>query len=228
LSETLVIPARFNGPPDSGHGGYSCGSIATLVDAPVVEVTLRVPPPLERPLAVSRADGGVEVRDGETLVAEGRPAELELEVPEPVTLEQAIAGNVEGHRRWELAHPFPTCIVCGPEREKTDGSELYAANWTPAPWLAGGDGRVRPEAVWAALDCPSSFPVANEGGDPPIVLARLTASLEGAVLAGLPHILVSWPLAIDGRKRRAGVALFTADGRLMARARALWIELQRP
>ena len=35
-----VIAPRFNGPPASGHGGYSAGCAAVLVDAPVVEATL--------------------------------------------------------------------------------------------------------------------------------------------------------------------------------------------
>lgn len=27
----VTIPARFNGPPDSGQGGYACGLLAGLV-----------------------------------------------------------------------------------------------------------------------------------------------------------------------------------------------------
>src|SRR5918996_2619259 len=45
----VMIPARFNGPPATANGGYTCGLVARLlgVDA---EVTLRRPPPLDRPL----------------------------------------------------------------------------------------------------------------------------------------------------------------------------------
>ena len=233
---TITIPARFNGPPTTGHGGYSCGAVAALLGAGPAEVSLRSPPPLERPLALERSAERVVVRDGDTLVAEGCPAELELEPPPAVSLEQAREANRRGLEWVGPAHPFPTCVVCGPERERGDGyrvfagpveeRELFAADWTPDESLAGGDRLVRPECVWAALDCPSSSPAANWGAGPPIVLARLTASLEGPVEAGRPDVVSSWPIELDGRKRHTGVALFTADGQLLARARALWIELR--
>jgi hypothetical protein len=235
VGETILIPRRFNGPPDSGHGGYSCGVVAALLGG-VVGVTLRSPPPLERSLAVERNDGGLTVSDGDALVSEARPAGLSLDVPDPVSMEQAAEGNRRGHAGWAGVHPFPTCLVCGPERDGSDGfgviagpiegEEVHAADWTPAGWLAGDGGAVRPEFVWAALDCPSSTPAANDGGAPPIVLARLTASLEAPVRAGEPHALVAWPLELDGRKRHTGVALFDSGGSLLARARALWIELK--
>jgi hypothetical protein len=235
VSETVVIPGRFNGPPDTGHGGYTCGVVAALVGG-VAEVTLRSPPPLDRPLEVERADGAATVRHGHTVVAEARPAALSLDTPAAVSIEEAAEGNRRGHARMEGVHPFPTCLVCGPQRETSDGfgviagpldhEGVYAADWTPADWLAGDDGLVRPELVWAALDCPSSSPAANASGDPPVVLARLAASLESPVRAGEPHALVSWPLELDGRKRQTGVALFDADGGMLARAQALWIELR--
>jgi hypothetical protein len=235
MSGAIIIPRRLNGPPDSGHGGYSCGRVAAFLDG-VVEVSLRSPPPLERPLRVDRDDGHVSAHDGDRLVAEGRQAGLDLDVPDPVSIQRAEEGNREGHRRTAGVHPFPTCLVCGPERDGSDGFGViagpvgdgrFAADWTPADWIADERGLVRPEFVWAALDCPSSFPVANESGDPPCVLARLTASLERPVEAGRPHAIVSWPLEVDGRKRHSGVALFDAGGELLARARALWIELRR-
>jgi hypothetical protein len=58
------------------------------------------------------------------------------------------------------------------------------------------------------------------------VLARLHARVERPVRAGEPHALLAWPLGVDGRKRHAGSALFDAEGRLLAAARALWIELR--
>ena len=38
MSDALTIPAFFNGPPASGNGGYTCGRVAQLVGAEVVEV----------------------------------------------------------------------------------------------------------------------------------------------------------------------------------------------
>jgi hypothetical protein len=37
---------------------------------------------------------------------------------------------------------------------------------------------------------------------------------------------MAWRIALDGRKRHAGSALFTARGELLASARAVWIELK--
>ena len=83
MAEQLVIARRFNGPPDSAQGGYACGLVSERIDASVATISLRRPPPLERPLEVCRRDGGAALLDGEQLVAEGAASELELEVPEP-------------------------------------------------------------------------------------------------------------------------------------------------
>jgi hypothetical protein len=97
---TLRIPERFMGPPGSAQGGYTCGLVAGVLGGDTAEVSLRSPPPLERELSVSDGgSGGIVVRDGETLVAEGRPAELDLEVPEPVAVEDAAAASAAGELR---------------------------------------------------------------------------------------------------------------------------------
>lgn len=233
----VSVPRRFNGPPDSANGGYTCGLVADLVDADVVQVSLRSPPPLETELEVERADGLVKLLHGETVVAHGQPADLTLDPPAAVDYEAAERASRDGFDRWSGSHPFPTCVICGPERGPGDGyrvfpgrlgdSDLFAATWTPDPWLAGDDGLVRRECVWGGLDCPTSAPVANFGQGPPVVLAQLTALIERPVHAERPHVMVSWPIEIDGRKRHAGVALFDRDGELLASARALWIQLRR-
>ena len=233
-----MIPARFNGPPGSANGGYTCGVLASLLGADVAQVSLRTPPPIGRPLAVSHEDGRVELHDDDgTLVAEGEASELLLDVPDPVDPETAAAASAAGLETWAAAHPFPTCVICGPERAAGDGYRIfpgavegregvYAAPWTPDESLAGEDGHVRPECLWGALDCPTSAPVANFGEGPPVVLARLTARIGCAVRVGERHSLVSWPLEIDGRKRHGGCALFDEGGRLLCASRALWIELR--
>jgi len=235
-AETIRIPARFNGPPGSGNGGYSCGLLAGLLGAEVAEVSLRSPPPLERPLAVRREGATVRVLDGEMLVAEAAPAELVLDIPGAVSTKEAEEAARAGYERWAGKHPFPTCVVCGPRREDGDGYRIfpgplgdgrYAAGWIPEPSLADEGGRVRPECTWAALDCPTSAPVVNFGEGPPAMLARLSADLRGPVAVGRPHAIVSWPVAVDGRKRQAGAALFDERGALLAASRALWIELRR-
>lgn len=231
---TIRIPSRFNGPPASGHGGWSSGAVAELVDG-VAAVSLLAPPPLDTDLQVRRLDdGSVEVLDGETLVARGEPADVVSEPPGPVTPQEAAAVTLDpdDFAAW---HPFPTCFGCGPLRD--DGLRLFAGplgdgrfatDWTPAAEFAGADGLIPEIVVWAAMDCPSSAPVSDvpAEGASPIVLARLCIDLEAPVRAGEPHAIVSRCVRRDGRKRRTALALYDAGGQRLARGEALWIALR--
>jgi hypothetical protein len=236
VTDTLTIPAWFNGPPTSGNGGYTCGRVAGLVGAEVTEVSLRSPPPLDTPLEVVRDGDRVMVHDGDTLVAEGAPSDLLVDVPDPVPASEVAAAQAEGREHWAKGHPFPTCVVCGPAREDGFGivpsalpgrDGLFGASWTPDGSSDDGDGCVRPEFVWAALDCPTSAPVANFGEGPPMVLASLTARLGCPLRVGEQHTILSWALGEDGRKRWAAAALYDSDGILTSASRALWIELRK-
>lgn len=236
MPEAITIPDRFNGPPKSANGGYTCGLVAGLVGTEEVTVSLRLPPPVGEPLQVGRDGDRVELRQGDALVAEGAPAELLLDVPEPITPDEATAASEAGSEKWCSVHPFPTCFACGPERAPGDGLRLFpgelrdgmfAADWTPDESVDDGSGQVRPECVWAALDCPTSAPVANFATGPPMVLARLTARLGCSVIVGERHAIVSWPLASNGRKHHAACALYDSAGRLLCASQALWIELRQ-
>jgi hypothetical protein len=241
MAESVTIERRFNGPPDSGNGGYTCGCVARAFDGPA-EVTLRVPPPIERELALERDGDRAVLVDRGTVVAEGAPASRRPagDPPAPVSHDEAVEA-VGGSTFLGDRHPFPTCFVCGPARDEGDGmrifparvrgDELFAAPWTPDASVAGNGGdAVAREVVWAALDCPTSAPLWNEdsveGELKPIVLARLAVDIEAPVRVGEPHVVTSWPIEFDGRKRHAGAALFTGGGHLLASARALWIELK--
>lgn len=233
MSESVTIPARFNGPLDSGNGGYSAGALAAFLDG-AVEVSLRRPVPLDTALGVSREnDGGVLALDGENLVAEARPVpDFELDVPEPVGVEAARAATA-GYR-GTTDGPFGNCFVCSRTREDTlgvhagpvEGRELVATPWTPPRWADDGSGAVRPEIVWAVLDCPTYFAayVNHPEPLPPAVMARFTGRLDAPVPVGEEHVVIAWPLEADGRKHHAGVAVVSADGEVLARARALLIE----
>ncbi|MGH3104152.1 MAG: hypothetical protein ACRDN6_08680, partial [Gaiellaceae bacterium] len=194
------------------------------------EVTLRRPPPLGRPLAVERRDGRVELLDGTELVAEGIGAAVELEVPAPVSVADAERAS-ESFPGFER-HAFPTCFVCGPEREPGQGlrifagpvagREVVAAPWTPAADLADEDELVRAEYVWASLDCPGAIAVGwPDRGD--TVLGRLAARVDRVPRAGERCVVVGWQLGEEGRKLWAGTALFGDGGDLLALGRATWI-----
>ena len=229
LPETVVIPERFNGPPQSGHGGYSCFMAAQYVDG-AAEVSLRAPPPLARELTVERDDGAVRLLDGETLVAEARPAEIDVGDPPPVTPDEARAASRGSMFRDPERHPFPTCFACGPLRDPGDGLRIFVGQvrdcifadvWTPA----GDD----PELYWAALDCPTSAPAFAEGrGEQfgPFVLAQLAVRVDAPLRPGEEHVVVSWHLGGKEHKQRTAAALVGPGGETVAVARALWIGLR--
>src|SRR5690606_8970580 len=85
-------------------------------------------------------------------------------------------------------HPFPGCFVCGTKREPGDGLRIFAgptgrdglvaAPWIPDTGLAGEDGNVRPEFLWAVLDCPGAFSFEPAAGNA-CVLGEMAASLTG-------------------------------------------------
>jgi hypothetical protein len=183
-------------------------------------VTLRLPPPLESPLRVERDGERVQVFDGDALVAEARPAQLDLELPEPVTF--AEASRLAAARPPDPDHPFPGCFVCGPEREEGDALCLRpaaaAAGLVVAPWRPAAGA---PELVWAALDCPGAYAVNPNFARGASVLGRLTARLLALPAPGDECVVVAWPLGGEGRRLHAGTALFRA-GVPLAYARAVW------
>jgi hypothetical protein len=232
--DAVTIDARFCGPPGSANGGYTCGRVAAALGDGPAEVTLRVPPPLDRPLALEARDDRVVLLDGDVLVAEGRRADApDVEPPAPIGADEAR--RAAARHPWEDTHPYPTCFVCGTGRATGDGLRIFcgptddgarfAAPWTPPAELAGPDGAVAPEFVWAALDCPSGIATVGWDDVQRILLGRLTAELRAPVAAGAEHVLQAWTLARDGRKLHTASALYDADGRVLACARAVWIEL---
>jgi len=216
----LVFPHRYRGPLTSANGGYACGRLAEYVDADEVEVTLRLPPPLDRPLAVEREDGRVLLLDGDALVAEARPAPVEVERPVPVSVEDAEAARERHVRDW--SPDFGECYVCG---LREDGLEIRVGLVAGREPLHAAPVALReagPEFVWAAVDCPGAYAVGAEGrGD--IVLGRMTARVDRVPGVGEECIAIAWPLGEDGRKLYAGTALLTPSGELLALARQTWI-----
>src|SRR5262245_53681051 len=153
----MTIAPRFNGPPDSGHGGYVAGRVAELLDGPT-RVRLHRPPPLGRALAVRRDGEGVALLDGETVVATGAPATVDVTLPGTVSFREAeiAARDYPGLRE----HLFSRCFACGPARVAGDGLRIFsgpvagrgfvAAPWVPDASLMDDLGTVRPEFLWAA------------------------------------------------------------------------------
>ena len=239
-STDLCIPARFCGPPRSGNGGYTAGSLADLLPderrSPTVEVTLLRPPPLEVPLAVAREDAGVRLDAAQgTLVARATTLGTELAPVEAVA--PGLAADASARFPGLVSHPFPTCFSCGPDRAEGDGLRIFpgpvaedrvAAVWAPSADLAEssdlldrGVQRVGSGVTWAALDCVGGW--AGDMADRMMVLGRMTAQVDAYPVVGEPHVVVGAARGREGRKTFTASTLYDSDGRIVARAAHVWI-----
>jgi hypothetical protein len=228
----IVISSRFCGPPKSGNGGYVCGRLAAAIGG-AASVRLMAPPPLETELRIERSNGWAKLLHGSSVIAEAKPAAVDLAPPRVPTYAQAesAARNYLGFAR----HPFPRCFVCGPERGAGDGLRIFpgslatdglvAAPWTPARSLANGSDAIGREFLWAALDCTSGFAVLPIREGKAIVLGELSARIDGEVVPGDPCVVVGWPLRVEGRKRYSAAAVLRDTGDLLAVGCATWIEV---
>lgn len=232
MTESFVIARRFRGPENSGNGGYTAGMVARFVGGDA-EVTLRRPPPLDRPLVVTRLDGQVLVHDGADLIAEGAPIRLDLAVPDPPTPEEAT----EASRSYAgfTRHFFPGCFACGPDRDPGDGLRLFPG-WVPGRDLVAALGRADPslpaeggflttEIVWSFLDCPGAWAMARDQEERPVVLGRMAARLLNPIPLGTDLLAIGWPLGREGRKLFSGTAVYRPDGTLYGIGRQTWIVL---
>ncbi len=241
-TSTLVIPARFSGPPASGNGGWVAGTLAGfLPDAAAVTVRLSSPPPLDVPLDVVPDDGpggsgGVRLERAGRVVAAATPAGPSAAAPyEPpdafVSFEdaEAAAACYPG----AADHPFPSCFVCSPARRSGDGLRLTpgrppggpagttATPWVPDASLDAGDGLVAAAAVWAALDCPGGWAVDIAGR--PMVLGTVTATVLRRPLVGERCVVTGTARDEVGRKAFTTTTLWSADGERLAGAAAVWV-----
>lgn len=232
--KTLTVARRFQGPDGSSNGGYFAGLVSSLVYAKAPHATavkLLQPPPLDAEMdIVELPEGKVEIRHGERLVGSAQPAKLELTVPSPPGYLEVI----DASRSYAgfTAHRFPNCFVCGPQRARGDGMRVFAgpiplrdvvaAPWVPDASLDRGDGKVRPEFMSAALDCPGYFAVVSD--DRMFLLGQLTSRVDRLVHVGESCSIIGWSLGGSGRKFEAGTAIFDGDGELCGRAHAVWIE----
>ena len=228
--DAVTIPSRFKGPPNSANGGYACGLMARRIEGDVA-ASLKIPPPLDTPIALTESEGAVEMHLGARLVGRAQPAQLDLEVPtrpEPLRL----GGDpVDAPGRPVKFAPFSTCFVCGKDREHPDGlcihpqqvegrEAMVAARWRLHEGLGDEHGFVAPEYLWAALDCPGYFACAPGEA---ALLARLTVSIRASLGSADEALVLGWDLSRAGRKRRCGTAIFAPDGALVAKAEGLWV-----
>ena len=235
--DQLIIDPRYNGPKTSGNGGWVAGSLARLLGAGSVSVSLRAPAPLALPLSVRRRDDGtVTLENDGTLIAEAGLAPLELDVPKaPDPSEAEAAGALALKVSAQRPNvPYAHCFGCGfaradglrivPGPVGSDG--IVAANWT-APLLPNAGEQLSVEATWVALDCSAGFAWMNRlAAGTAIITARMTAVIDQPLLVGQRYTVIGWPIAQEGRKLHAGTAIFDAAGKVQASSRQLWLVLR--
>src|SRR2546430_12044945 len=102
--DSIFIARRFCGPPDSGNGGYTCGLVAQAMHVPA-DVTIRRPIPMEKELSVHEVGDGVQLKNGEELIAEGAPLLWSAHPPkEQITFAEAEASTAASPAFHD--HPF--------------------------------------------------------------------------------------------------------------------------
>ncbi len=230
----VVVATQFRGPPNSGNGGYVCGLLAAPLGG-VVTAVLRAPVPLDTPMRLTVGDDVARLAGlAGDLIGEARRGDASelLQPPAPPTPEAATAASA---RFIGLARTFhPVCFTCGDKLEEGFGCRVFAgqlegaeagfvaATWTPHANFVARDGLIRPEVVWAALDCPGSvaWAVQQGGGG---LLGTMTCEVARRPAPGETCIVTAWPIERSGRKMISGTALFTAAGERLARSRQVWI-----
>jgi acyl-coenzyme A thioesterase PaaI-like protein len=229
---TLLVPARFAGPPGVANGGWLAGLLADAAGNPLAAtVTLRKPTPIDTPLGLEIRDGTATLTATDVVYAEATAALPRIDARAAVAWEvaEAAAATYVGLVR----HPFPGCVVCGTRRDPAEAlclrpgrlePDVVVAPWVPAAWTAGAgrtDGTVRPAAVWAALDCPSAWAIDDEGRA--VVLGRISAHIDRLPAVGERHVVVGWVRErVSRRIAHCGSAVYDERGELLAVAATTW------
>jgi hypothetical protein len=225
---SIIVDERYEGPPAIANGGYVCGLLAEGLPGPV-EVRLHAPVPVGRSVVLGSEDHTVTLSDGSRLLATGRVRPAPAAPPDSVGFEAAVVAAASQGMIQD--HPFPNCFVCGPQRAANDGLRLIpapvpgrrvmATPWLPHESLVGPDGTIPERVVWAALDCPSYWPIAERGEV--AVLGTLAGQVVRSVAPGGRYVVVAWARERQGRKLLSGAAVYDETGEAVGVAEATWI-----
>jgi len=235
--QEITIGRHFEGPTDLTLGGYISGIMAVHLDSDTVEVTMRKPTFMERPLILDTGTANrVFLYDGDTLLNEARPAELDFEIPEPITLEQARKAS-----RRDTVAAFPNCFGCGSARSEDDGLHLrsgpvegrnmVAVDWTPRAAAVGAkEGEPVPETmVLTAMECPIAKAMELEAMRKPgevAVLGRMTTKVKALPKVGEHCFFMGWPVERAGRRIEMAGTLNNAKGDVLVMCRLTFVVLR--
>jgi hypothetical protein len=233
--QTITVGPWFQGPTDSGQGGWTAHRLASAIDEPVT-VAIKRPIPLEVDLTMTPVDNGwhlVDPNEPDQPVLVATPWTPDYADTEPVSLADAA----DARTRFPLHddHPVPVCFSCGanPDSMQVHSGPLaggrWATDWTVPEWAVDADGVVDEGALWAAIDCAQAWYAGNAGGRRHAVTVQLAVEVLAPLEAGATYALVAWngtyPESWDGRKRGAGGAVFANDGTCVARSSSFWIAI---
>ncbi len=248
MNESIIVPARFRGPPESGNGGYVAGLLAERFSEPrspsedsAIEVTLRAPTPLDQAMTLLQPnEDSLQLILGETLIAEARRTTLAQTIPTPPGFSAALAAQEDSPSFLEHANPLlptrrgfhPICFCCGADVDAEEGLHVYAAPvdgfdgvaaaWQPSPVFADSDGLLPTHILWAALDCPGQVAYLASGIRTGL-LGRMTGRILKAVPVEQELTVIGWCIEVERVKHFAGTALFDATGDLCGYSRQVWI-----
>jgi acyl-coenzyme A thioesterase PaaI-like protein len=230
MTSSLIVAQRFNGPPQSAHGGYICGLIAAATGANV-RVRLYRPPPLATEFEISeRPPDEWRVTYGKDTIATATRTSVRVQVPAPPNYLQAMDASL--HFPGLKKEVFSDCFVCGEHRKRGDGLRVfpghvpggivYASPWLPSADLADDNGKIKPEFIWSVLDCPGYY--ASFTDLRPALLGEFTVHIDRSVHVDEACVVIGWPILVEGRKHKVGTALFDEDGERCALGIATWVE----
>jgi hypothetical protein len=231
--EQVIIGDRYNGPPNSGNGGYVAGILAQYVSASAVQIRLFSPPPLNMVLDIIKEDVKVALYHDTKLIAEGISSSLELDVPYiPTQLDaKDCALRYPGFER----HAFPRCYVCGPDRAIHDGLRLFTGisldkTYVAAPFytfdeLYDDHDELKIDQIYAALDCPGAYAISQIDEEKVMVLGQITVEVIQPIKREEELVVVGWYLGKERKKNYSGTAIITTKGIVKAKAKATWIEI---
>ena len=223
----VVFDERFQGPFSMIHGGYVSGAMAMHLNSDTVEVTMRNPTPAGRPLVVDiGTPDRVFLYDKDTLLIEARPTELDLDMPEPITIDEARKASLRHVTEWSL----PNCFGCGTARSEDDGLHLragpvkgrnmVAVDWLPRAATVGSDENCKvPEPiVWAAMECTVIQAMKNSDLKKPeelVILGRMTGNVQELPKVGRQYFIMGWPIGREGRRITVAGSMHDEAGDLL-------------
>jgi len=232
---SITIPARFEGPPGTGQGGYTAARAIDEIGG-AATVAFRSPVPLDEALPLNQRS-----EDHWQLSNASGATVLDITRWEPVwasTATVSIADARAARERFAYTadnHPAHHCFSCGAQADSMHvhagplGDGRHATDWTIPDWATDDTGVVDHAVAWAAVDCTAAWYVAGSADGRAGFTVQLAVEVLAPLIVGDTYAAVGWegdyPAVWDGRKRGACSALFDHSGTLVARSRSFWVAL---